>query len=179
MARPATFDRLRSSKKPTTKVVELVLDPEGADEYGQVSSEVTMLELRLRSNPEDPDVAAELRDAKDKQAEIRQRLIDEEAVVSFTFKSIGREAYDSMLDFHKATKDQRDEARAAGAQATFNPDTFPPALVSASLAEPKLTVDEVEQLWKDPNWNAAELGLLFNTALEVNSSRRVVDLGKG
>ena len=48
-----------------------------------------------------------------------------------------------------------------GEVVVHNPDTFAPALISAVLAEPKLSVEQATQIWKSPTWNRGELRDLF------------------
>ena len=40
------------------------------------------------------------------------------------------------------------------------------------------TVAEATELWESPDWNQAELTVLFSAAVEVNSRRVTLDLGK-
>lgn len=179
MARPATLDHLRSRKKPTTQTVDVVLDPELADVYNEAKAKVDLLEMRARSQPENEDTAFELNEAERGLAHVQTQLDEAEAVVTFTFKSLPPHEYDALVNEHQPTPEQRRTAKASGDRATFNGDTFPQALVAACLIEPTLSLDEVQGLWKDENWNSAELQALFVAALQVNSSRRTVDLPKG
>jgi len=41
-----------------------------------------------------------------------------------------------------------------------------------------MTAAEVAELWASPDWNLAELSALFQAAVEVNSRRVTLDLGK-
>lgn len=184
MPRPATLDHLRSRKKPTSKVVEMVLDPDLADAYNEAQSKVATLEAQVKALPESSDRAIELVDElKEAEAALevaRQKLEDEEAVVTFTFRSMPPHEYDRLENENRATPDQRKEARKQGTQIpSFNMDTFPQLLISRCSVEPVLSVDEVESLLKDENWNSAEILTLFWACVEVNGTRRTVDLPKG
>lgn len=103
-------------------------------------------------------------------------LSDDESV-TLRFRSIGRRNYDALIGAHPATEQQKADAKATGAgEPPYDADTFAPALVAASCIEPVMTLDQVRELWDE--WNTAEVLDLWVAALEVNTQRRVVDLGK-
>jgi hypothetical protein len=179
VARPATADHLKK-KRPATKTVEVVLDPALAVELRDAEHAHTEAERLLEVRPADTDLQAAAWAAAEEVEELRARAADEDAVVAVRFRSIGRVAWDDLLDRHPPTDEQIAEAKRAGLGAlNFNSETFPPAVVAASLDEPKLSAVEVLAMWDSPDWNQAELQLLFSAALEVNSSRHTLDLGKG
>lgn len=78
--------------------------------------------------------------------------------------AIGAKAYDDMLGANPPTAAQRKE------QATYNLDTFAPALISACAATPAMTVAQATELWTSDNWSRGELMELFLGCVEVNSS---------
>lgn len=176
MARPATLDHLRSAKKPVTKTVVIALDSELAERLEEARTKLEVAGIRMRKRPDDLELVEAHERAEDEYQSARAAA-DEESV-SFKFRSIGRAAFEELMLRHLPTRDQKEQARKAGAQATYNADTFPPALIAATCVEPELQVHEAEELWKDPSWNQAELLELFLAALDVNQQRRVVDLGK-
>jgi hypothetical protein len=179
MGRPLTFDHLIGKKKPLTKRVPVVLDPDAAEEYEEARRAADLAHARVQVRPEDPESHAKLLEADAALAALRDRLEDEEAVVYFTFRGIGRAAYEKLVDLHPPTAEQRTKAKAGGlGDIAWNHDTLPPALVAACLIDPQLTDDQVLQLWNDPDWNQAELAQLLNAAIEVNGQRRTVELGK-
>jgi len=101
--------------------------------------------------------------------------------VWMTFRGIGRARYDALQERHPPTAEQQLKTKqqlGTDDKLAWNPDTFPPALIAACLVEPKLTEEEVQRLWISDEWNQAELATLITTALEVNSTRRTVELGK-
>lgn len=180
MTRPATADHLKSRKQPATKTVEVVLDPGLAEEVREAERRRDDAERRLTVRPDDDQIQSELWTATADLEALRARGVNEDAVVAVRFRSIGRHAWDDLIRTHAPTEEQVAEAKAAGmAELNFNSETFPPAVVAASLDEPKLSADEVAALWESPEWNQAELGILFAAALEVNNSRHTLDLGKG
>jgi hypothetical protein len=58
----------------------------------------------------------------------------------------------------------------------WDPDKFAPVLIAACSLEPVMTTEEAQALFDDDNWNSAELGDLFNTALLCCTQRRQVEL---
>lgn len=179
MARPATADHLKK-KRPATKTVEVVLDPALAVELRDAEAAHAEAERALAVRPADTDLQAAAWAAAEEVEVLRARAVDEDAVVAVRFRSIGRVAWDDLLDRHPPTDEQTAEAKKAGLGAlNFNSDTYPPAVVAASLDDPKLTAAEVLDMWDSPDWNGAELQVLFAAALEVNSARHTLDVGKG
>jgi hypothetical protein len=174
-----TYDDLVSRKKPVTKTVTIVLDPVLADEYEDAKRERDVASARAGARPADSDVQARLWEAEETLARLEARLEEERALVRFTFRAIGRAAYDALASLHPPTPAQRAHGKATGQETVVNEETFPPALVAASLVEPKLSPAEAQALWADDAWNSAELLALFAAAAGVNGTRRTVELGKG
>jgi hypothetical protein len=180
VARPATADHLKSKKRRASKTVEVVLDPDVARAVHDAEWKLDEAEARLRIAPDDPDAQQTVWDTKAELDTLRAAAAAAEAVVTLKFRSIGHQAYDKLIRDHPPTAEQVAEVKALGVgELNFNADTFPPAVVSASLDEPKMTVAEVTELWESPDWNQAELSVLFSAAVEVNSRRETLDLGKG
>ena len=179
MARPATADHLRSKKKRATKTIDVVLDPDAARAVHDAEWVVEQAEARLRLTPADPDAQQASWTAKENLDTLRAQAAADDAVVTLTFRSIGHHAYDELVRAHPPTAEQIAEVKAAGVNdLNFNADTFPPTIVSASLETPKMTVDEVAELWQSADWNQAELTAIFTAAVEVNQRRVTLDLGK-
>jgi hypothetical protein len=177
--RPATFDHLVSKKRPVTKTVSIVLDPELADEHAEAKEAQGFAANKAAARPADTDAQVELFRAEQRLEAVEARMRDEDAVADFTFRSVGRAAYDALVGTHQPTASQRAQAKSLGmGEIAWNPDTFPPALVALCLSTPKLTEEEVGALWASDDWNQAELAVLLQAAVEVNGTRRTVDLGK-
>lgn len=82
----------------------------------------------------------------------------EAAEVAFTFQAIGSTAWAKLLADHPPP---------AGRGGSFNPETFPPAAISASLIEPSgFTVDKVVQLLEGLNDGAFQR--LWGACLRAN-----------
>lgn len=177
MARPQTWDHLKSRKKPNIQKLLLSLDPEVADEYNKAKSEHNLAKIKVQAQPELLEAHENLERAFDalEAAEARVR----EDCVEFVFRSIGRQKFEELVLENPPTPEQREKAKRQGGEANWNQDTFPWKLVHASMVSPEMTEAEVKELWNDPDWSAAETTELFMTAMAANANRRTVDLPKG
>lgn len=183
--RPPTYDHLRSKKKPTIRKVMLSMDSEVEYELWQAQQEFGMAEMMLQSaegtRAQDPDRYA---DQEQKYNAAKERLkkaekAAEEDAIEFVFKSIGRKAYDDLVAAHPPTDKNRKEIEKQGGdpdQMAWNPDTFPAALIAASIVKPDLTGEQVQEMWESDDWGI-ELETLLTVALSAQQSRRVVEVG--
>jgi hypothetical protein len=180
MSETLTVDSLlatiRERKKPMVKRVPIVLDPDAAEALEDAQSAYELAKLRLEAAPKDGARLDDLDHAANAVEEAKERAAAETVV--FVFQAIGRIAWDELVTAHRPTDKQRTDHRRTGGQGEleWNPETFPPALVAASLVEPALSSDDVRALWDDSRWNLAELMALFTAAVAVNQQRRLVDL---
>lgn len=180
--RPLTYDHLRSRKKPNLKSVRLALDSEVAEEFEQAKEELERLATRMEYMTEEDTRLPVLRAQRD-EAQVRfdqaKEAVLEESVL-FKFRSIGRKRFDDLIASHPPTEAQIEKAKKTGeGDLTWNSETFPPALVFNCLVEPKLEEHEVKDLWESDDWAGSEIIALFYAALEVNTNRRTLELGKG
>lgn len=110
------------------------------------------------------------------EREVPRRTVDvpmaDGTTITFVFQSLGRALYDALVNEHPPVDDDT-------SRWIWDPETFPAALISACLVEPKLTVDEVTQLRRSPAWTSAEFDALFTAAHAVNTENRLTSLGKG
>ena len=81
----------------------------------------------------------------------------------FTLRAIGSKAYDTLVSVHAPTAEQKREG------ATYNPDTFGPALISACSLNPHITPNEAKELWDSDEWSRGEVMEIFMAAVEVCS----------
>lgn len=176
-------DYKRGKKQPNTRTVIIALDSEVAERHDEAQERFQMAERMLDIKKErggDEYVAAgeELEAAKSALEEAKVAL-DEESQ-EFVFRSIGRRAYSDLLMENQPTPTQVAEAKKAGdGEFNWNPDTFPVALLIASMISPAMDEADIKDIWESPDWSAAETMALFMAALEANSSRRVIDIPKG
>lgn len=95
-----------------------------------------------------------------------------ETGISFVIVAMGRKEFEALLREHPPTDEQRAEN-----QATFNPDTFYPALFSESV-EGDLTPEQwSEDFFDSPEWGTGEIAALRAKVMGVNTRNRVADLG--
>lgn len=182
--RPTPQDYKRGRKQPNTRKVTIALDPEVADEYDAAKDRMETAQRMVdvhkeRGGPPYAEACDELKSATTAFDAAKAEL--EESSQTFTFKSIGRRAYEELMLDHAPTKDQIAEAKktAGGGEPAFNTDTFPPALIFASCIDPMLTEEDVKEIWEGDSWSQNETTTLFVTALDANNTRRSIDLPKG
>lgn len=154
--RPATLDHLLK-KDAVEQRVTIVTSAEAQE---RLESALAALDISDE---------ASLPAARD-ELEAARSAVDE-ATVTVRLRSMGRLAYERLLDAHPAPPEQIAAAKAKGeTPMPYNADTFPPALIAASMVEPELSEADARQLWDE--WNGGEASELFMAALTVNTSRR-------
>jgi hypothetical protein len=99
---------------------------------------------------------------------ISQQLLDLEAEieavkVEFKFRSIGHRAWADLMAAHPPTKEQ---LKALG-RIDHNPETFPLAAISASCADPVMSVEDVGRL--ERVLNDTQFNLLLVRCVEANT----------
>jgi hypothetical protein len=93
-------------------------------------------------------------------------LVDEsgdQQEVTLKYQAIGMQEYDKLVSKHPPTPEQRVDG------ASFNIDTFAPALISAVCVEPELTPAQAKQIWSSPDWSRGDVMVLFRNAVELNN----------
>lgn len=83
--------------------------------------------------------------------------------VSFLYVSIGAMEYDALLTKHPPTPEQK----VAGA--SFNVNTFAPALMAKVCREPAIDPGSWTEVWNSPSWGRGELMGLFWRAANLCS----------
>lgn len=79
------------------------------------------------------------------------------AEVPFRFRALPRTEFSALIAAHPGGPDQN-----------WNPDTLPPALIAASSLNPKLTLEQVEELFEV--FNDDQRGDLYAAAWRANTS---------
>jgi hypothetical protein len=178
------LDHLRSRKKPVSRRVAIATDSELADALNSAKLRVAQLHEQLKT---DPKVSRDVPDAEDEVARLEDEI--EPHLAWFVARNMGVGAYEDLQSAHPPTPDQVKENRKKGLDLSWNPDTFPPALLAACVlyemptedgGEPTLeplSEDFVKEMWDSPEWNQAEVMALFQAAIEVHSLRRIVEMG--
>jgi hypothetical protein len=178
-----SWEEIKERKRPARDEVQLCLEPWLAQLYAEAKAKVDDLRQSLEFRPQSADRQRALDDAE--EALELARLEMEPHLVTFVVEAIGREAYEDLIDQHPPTKEQRDRWRKEHAQQAslgqgprWNDDTFPPALISASAVQPRLSESQSRELWDGKVFSQGEAALLFVTCQAVNQNPRVVALGK-
>jgi hypothetical protein len=102
--------------------------------------------------------AAQFKGKKRRTTDFEVNLPDEAGKIkTFTVEltALGSKEYDDLIAEHPPTKEQKDQG------ASYNPDTFHPALISRVLTDPVLTEDDVVEIWGSEDWSSGELASLF------------------
>lgn len=87
----------------------------------------------------------------------------EQTEVTLTYKAIGAIAYDKLVAKHPPKAEQRVEG------ATFNVDSFAPALIAACSVSPEISLEDAKEIWESPDWSRGDLMVLFRNAVELNN----------
>lgn len=105
------------------------------------------------------------------------RAAYEENSVEFVAQALGRGQLDDLMKAHAPTAEQQAAFQelvanaplaAKNGELAYNTETLPPALIAASLLEPKFTLAEADELWTSEAWSDAELATLMNACWAVN-----------
>lgn len=132
-----------------------------------------------------PNSAAKTVEARQKQSETTKRATLDELVnkprsttefslflsdgnggtneVTLKYQAIGMRAYDKMVAKHPPKPDQRAEG------ASFDMDSFAPALIAACSIEPEISVEEAKKIWNSEDWSRGDVMVLFREAVELNN----------
>lgn len=185
MPKPVTLDQLRSQKKAVRRSVRLATDDEVAEVHRDAKRRLEFAKGHSERNPTNPD-------AQDAFSLMKKAFADAEKdmakhSVKFTFQAIGYRKYDALMQKHMCSDERRaelvkklpttEEGAEAAKQITWDPDTFPIALIVASMIEPEGDNGDLKEWLEDDTWNMAELNALFAAALDCNQAHGVVSLG--
>lgn len=87
----------------------------------------------------------------------------EQQELQLVFQAIGSREYDRLVAKHPPKADQRVEG------ATFDIDSFAPALIARCSVEPEMTEKDAKEIWDSPDWSRGDLMVLFRRAVELNN----------
>lgn len=82
-------------------------------------------------------------------------------VLTITVRSINTKAYDDLVSEHPPSKKDKDSG------ASWNVDTFAPALISACSMEPAIDLETAQSMWVSDDWARGELLDLFMACIDV------------
>jgi len=83
--------------------------------------------------------------------------------LTLKFQAIGARNYDKLVAKHPPKPEQRAEG------ASFNMDTFAPALIAAVSVDPEISVEDANEIWSSEDWSRGDLMVLFRNAVELNN----------
>ena len=180
--KPATLDHLRSKKKPVERSVRLVTDLGLKDEHNGLVTNMEKAKLRSDAKPTDESLRAELEDLRTQVEKSEKQLLEES--IKFRFRSLGYKRYDQLMTDHLMTDERIRELVDAGkiseedsAQLTWDPETFPVALIVACMIEPEASEEELAEWLADGSFNTTEIQELFAAAMTCNVAASRVELG--
>lgn len=87
----------------------------------------------------------------------------EDQELTMKFQSIGAVAYDRLIAKHPPKAEQRVDG------ASYNMDTFAPALIAACSLEPEMTPSDANEIWNSDDWSRGDLMVLFMKAVDLNN----------
>jgi len=140
-------------KKPRVRVVEVMLDDTDVTERDRLVVEIARVERQ--ESWDGGDMASPLPALKQRLFDIEEQIRSNTAKI--TFQAVPRTAWQKMIDELCDEDGTITEAFARG-------------IVQASATDPKLSVDEVDQIWD--TWSAAETDALYLGAWRVNREVR-------
>lgn len=83
--------------------------------------------------------------------------------VTLKYQAIGMRNYDTLVSKHPPKPDQRADG------ASFDIDSFAPALIAACSVEPEISPAEAKQIWNSEDWSRGDVMVLFRNAVELNN----------
>ena len=83
--------------------------------------------------------------------------------VTLKYQAIGMRAYDRLVSKHPPKPEQRVDG------ASFDIDSFAPALISACALEPEITPAQAKEIWDSEDWSRGDVMVLFRNAVELNN----------
>jgi len=85
----------------------------------------------------------------------------EDVKATILLRALGAREYDKLLTKHPPNTEQK------GNGASYNIDTFGPALISRVCIDPEMSESDANQLWTSDDWNRGEVMSLFSAAVDI------------
>ena len=155
-----TLEEIRRLKKPNRQTVEILLDPEMADDIKRLEKDLRdarRLDARENRNPQAPGIEKQLETLQEEALEY---------TAEFVFQDIGRKRFEDLIKAYPPSEEEKE----AGNQ--WDPEAFAPALVAATAFQPEMTIEEASDLLNE--WGHGEAEALFTAALLVCTERAPV-----
>lgn len=121
-----------------------------------------------------PKKKATVQDLLEKARRTKTITLGGDTGPAISFQALGAQEYDDLIAKHPPTAKQKKDG------ATWNPDTFAPALVAHCSVEPKIDGETALQIWESESWSRGELMDLFMQVVQMNAEGLDVPFtGKG
>lgn len=182
------WDKIVSTKTAARESVPIIMDRDWGERLGKAQVKHAVLVEQHQRDKSNTALLDEITQLADEIEELTEQKPDK--VCTFVFRSIAPDRYERLVRRHPPTQTQRSAAAKLGRTMSFNEETFPQALIKACLVEPKLTGDQIDEMWTgggddvDPDdpeapvgarFSSAELADLFMTAQTANMSRTRIE----
>ncbi len=86
-----------------------------------------------------------------------------ETEIEFSFRSIGRTAWEDLVRKHTVKPEVQKETGSDVDMANFAPE-----LISVASVSPKISLEQAGEIWDSPDWNEAEANRIFAAARDAN-----------
>ena len=137
----------------------------GIDPLDQEAREPVAAEIKAEDEAVEKDLLSKAEAAL-------QAVVDTTRTIKF--RSLGRTTYRALIAAHPPTDADHTAARVESgdmnARASWNRETFFPALVHAASVGPQLTEAEVTEIFESPDWSDGEVDLLVQGAIKAQIS---------
>lgn len=131
------------------------------------STEAKTVEARQKQSAGDKRATIDLLKNKPRAStEFTLYITDEDGnqnEVTLKYRAIGMREYDKLVSKHPPKPEQRVDG------ASFDIDSFAPALISAVCVEPEISPEDAKEIWNSPEWSRGDLMVLFRNAVELNN----------
>lgn len=138
------------------------------------TADAALADAKLRHVPDLTGLERRVERARTALAPFYERLV---------VRALPPDEMDALIAEHPPTDEQKAKAKERGGEASWNPDTFAVALLSACVStedDPdKPVMSEQEWVEVKPSVSSGEFRYLINTAYDINDRSPDPDLGKG
>lgn len=149
-----TLDDFAAAHKPARATARVGFRQDLWDRHARLEAELSDAIRGDSTENRDPLAPGVVDQIEALEAEIRA------GEQEFTFESIGRQAWTKLLAEHPPSAEHRDLG------SDHNPETFPPAAVAASSAEPKVSVETATEMFN--RLNIAQWTRIWSAVLTAN-----------
>lgn len=160
------MERLRQ-RKLAERPFRITEDEATRDAYLRKAARAQNLRHMADNDPTDNDLAASADEAAAEAKTAEEAFTNASEVLMM--RSLPRPVYDALILAHPPTEQQTADGH------DWNPETFAPALIAATVTDP-MSVEEATELLDI--WGGMDANDLFGAALSVQMVKRS-DLGKG